>query len=79
MQRLKVSVILADKNSRKLMFSGRPKEKEEVVEKKRSLMVCSNVINQLLLICSFSLVKKHGANLVVGEPGSKLSRFQLTN
>ncbi|URD74865.1 S1 RNA binding domain [Musa troglodytarum] len=37
-QRLKVSVILADKNSRKLMFSGRPKEKEEVVEKKRSLM-----------------------------------------
>ncbi|KAJ8498974.1 hypothetical protein OPV22_009526 [Ensete ventricosum] len=37
-QRLKVSVILTDKNSRKLMFSGRPKEKEEVVEKKRSLM-----------------------------------------
>ncbi|XP_058075890.1 uncharacterized protein LOC131224640 isoform X2 [Magnolia sinica] len=37
-QRIKVSVILADRNSRKLMFSGRPKEKEEMVDKKRSLM-----------------------------------------
>ncbi|KAG6474585.1 hypothetical protein ZIOFF_068523 [Zingiber officinale] len=37
-QRLKGSVILADRKSRKIMFSGRPKEKEELVEKKRSLM-----------------------------------------
>ncbi|WOK94859.1 hypothetical protein Cni_G03564 [Canna indica] len=37
-QRLTVSVILADRNSRKIMFSGRPKEKEESVEKKRNLM-----------------------------------------
>lgn len=37
-QRLKVSVLLADKDSRRLMFSGRPKEKEELVERKRSLM-----------------------------------------
>lgn len=37
-QRTKTSVILADRNSRRLIFSGRPKEKEEVVEKKRSLM-----------------------------------------
>lgn len=37
-QRIKVSVVLADRNSRRLKFSGRPREKEELVEKKRSLM-----------------------------------------
>ncbi|XP_042441950.1 uncharacterized protein LOC122027142 [Zingiber officinale] len=42
-QRLKGSVILADRKSRKIMFSGRPKEKEELVEKKRSLMARLNI------------------------------------
>ncbi|XP_010934713.1 uncharacterized protein [Elaeis guineensis] len=37
-QRIRVSVILVDRNSRKIMFSGKPKEKEELVEKKRSVM-----------------------------------------
>lgn len=37
-QRIKATVLLADRNSRRLIFSGRPKEKEELVEKKRSLM-----------------------------------------
>ncbi|KAI3869785.1 hypothetical protein MKW98_030966 [Papaver atlanticum] len=37
-QRTKVNVLMADRNSRKLMFSIRPKEKEESVEKKRNLM-----------------------------------------
>lgn len=37
-QHIKVNIQLADKNSRKLIFSMRPKEKEEIVEKKRSLM-----------------------------------------
>ncbi|XXG88028.1 hypothetical protein AAC387_Pa12g0300 [Persea americana] len=37
-QRIKVSVVLADRNSRRLLFSGRPKEKEELVERKRYLM-----------------------------------------
>ncbi|KAF5194000.1 30S ribosomal protein S1 [Thalictrum thalictroides] len=36
--RIKVNLVLADRNSRKLMFSGKPKEKEELVLKKRSLM-----------------------------------------
>ena len=30
---------MADRKTRRLIFSGRPKEKEEMVEKKRSLMV----------------------------------------
>ncbi|XP_009785549.1 uncharacterized protein LOC107823804 [Nicotiana tabacum] len=37
-QRVRVSVVLADRNSRRLIFSIKAKEKEELVEKKRSLM-----------------------------------------
>ncbi|KAI0509990.1 hypothetical protein KFK09_010590 [Dendrobium nobile] len=42
-QRLRVSVIHADRSSRRLIFSGRPKENEELVEKKRKLMAKLNV------------------------------------
>ncbi|KAK6137508.1 hypothetical protein DH2020_028761 [Rehmannia glutinosa] len=38
-QKIKVGVVLADRNSRRLILSIKPKEKEEMVEKKRSLMV----------------------------------------
>ncbi|XP_015896162.2 uncharacterized protein LOC107429903 isoform X1 [Ziziphus jujuba] len=37
-QKLKVNVVLANRKLRKLIFSLRPKEKEELVEKKKSLM-----------------------------------------
>ncbi|XP_028118279.1 uncharacterized protein LOC114315860 isoform X1 [Camellia sinensis] len=37
-QKIKVNVVLTDRKSRKLIFSVKPKEKEEMVEKKRSLM-----------------------------------------
>ncbi|XP_074317459.1 uncharacterized protein LOC141653556 [Silene latifolia] len=37
-QRIKVNILYADRKSRKLIFSMRPKEKEETVEKKRNLM-----------------------------------------
>ncbi|XP_057764385.1 uncharacterized protein LOC130985422 isoform X2 [Salvia miltiorrhiza] len=37
-QRIYVGVVLADRNSRRLIFSIKPKEKEELVEKKRDLM-----------------------------------------
>lgn len=38
MQKIKVNVVMANRNSRKLIFSMRPRENEEEVEKKRSLM-----------------------------------------
>ncbi|KAK6137623.1 hypothetical protein DH2020_028649 [Rehmannia glutinosa] len=38
-QKIKVGVVLADRNSRRLILSIKPKEKEEMVEKKRSLMI----------------------------------------
>ncbi|OWM72016.1 uncharacterized protein LOC116188165 [Punica granatum] len=37
-QKVKVNVLVADRKFRKLIFSMRPKEKEELVEKKRSVM-----------------------------------------
>ncbi|KAK9076694.1 hypothetical protein SSX86_005028 [Deinandra increscens subsp. villosa] len=37
-QKIKVNVILADKESRKLIFSVKPKEQEESIQKKRNLM-----------------------------------------
>ncbi|CAN4077371.1 unnamed protein product [Withania somnifera] len=37
-EKILVSVVLADRNSRRLIFSIKAKEKEELVEKKRSLM-----------------------------------------
>ncbi|KAL4592885.1 hypothetical protein LXL04_005892 [Taraxacum kok-saghyz] len=37
-QKVKVNVVLADRGSNKLIFSARPKEKDESVERKRSLM-----------------------------------------
>ncbi|KAK3225400.1 hypothetical protein Dsin_005262 [Dipteronia sinensis] len=37
-QKINVNVIMADRKFKKLIFSVRPKEKEELVEKKRSLM-----------------------------------------
>ncbi|XP_027085238.1 uncharacterized protein [Coffea arabica] len=35
---IKVTVVLADRKSRRLIFSTKPKEKEELIEKKRNLM-----------------------------------------
>lgn len=37
-QKIKVTVVMANRHSRKLIFSMRPRENEEEVEKKRSLM-----------------------------------------
>ncbi|XP_056174284.1 uncharacterized protein LOC115675526 isoform X1 [Syzygium oleosum] len=37
-QKIKVNVVVADRKFRKLLFSVKPKEKEAIVEKKRSLM-----------------------------------------
>ncbi|XP_022159777.1 uncharacterized protein LOC111026097 isoform X2 [Momordica charantia] len=42
-QKIKVNVVLTNRKSRKLIFSIRPKEREELVEKKRSLMATLQV------------------------------------
>ncbi|KAL6848379.1 hypothetical protein ACP4OV_021673 [Aristida adscensionis] len=42
-QRLRVSVVLADRNSKKIFFSMRPKESEELIQKKKILMARLNV------------------------------------
>nr|CAB3445302.1 unnamed protein product [Digitaria exilis] len=42
-QRLRVSVVLADRNSKRIFFSMKPRESEEMIQKKRSLMAKLNV------------------------------------
>ncbi|KAL6629711.1 hypothetical protein ACP70R_029476 [Stipagrostis hirtigluma subsp. patula] len=42
-QRLRVSVVLADRNSKRIFFSMKPKESEELIQKKKSLMAKLNV------------------------------------
>ncbi|KAG8057884.1 hypothetical protein GUJ93_ZPchr0002g26755 [Zizania palustris] len=42
-QRLRVSVVLADSNSKRIFFSMKPKESEELIQKKKSLMARLNV------------------------------------
>ncbi|KAK8940399.1 hypothetical protein KSP39_PZI009690 [Platanthera zijinensis] len=62
-QRLRVSVVSADKRSRRLMFSGRPKENEELVEKKRSLMERLNVGD--IIKCCITKITYFGIFVVV--------------
>lgn len=42
-QRLRVSVVLADRNSKRIFFSMKPKESEEMIQKKKNLMARLNV------------------------------------
>lgn len=51
LQKMKANVLVADRKMRKLIFSLRPKEKEELIEKKRNLMV-----NNLVTITFLQLV-----------------------
>ncbi|KAM0907915.1 hypothetical protein ACQ4PT_015793 [Festuca glaucescens] len=46
-QRLRVSVVLADRNSKRLFFSMRPKESDELIQKRKSLMVVDAKVIQL--------------------------------
>lgn len=39
LQKVKVNVVLADRESNKLIFSGKPKEKDESIARKKNLMV----------------------------------------
>ncbi|KAI7737207.1 hypothetical protein M8C21_012307 [Ambrosia artemisiifolia] len=42
-QKVKVNVVVADKETNKLIFSGKPKEKDETIERKKNLMAKLNV------------------------------------
>ncbi|XP_076914941.1 uncharacterized protein LOC143574119 [Bidens hawaiensis] len=42
-QKVKVNMVLADRDTNKLIFSGKPKEKDESIERKKNLMAKLNV------------------------------------
>lgn len=56
MQRVKVNVLMADRKFRKLIVSLRPKAKEELVEKKRNVMVSCYIVFQYFLSLIFNVV-----------------------
>lgn len=57
-QKVKVNVVLADRGSNKLIFSARPKEKDESVERKRSLMAKLSVGD--IVKCSIKKITYYG-------------------
>ena len=48
LQKIRANLLTADKRFRKLIFSVKPKEKEELLEKKRNLMVNTSVTITIL-------------------------------
>ncbi|XAR70320.1 hypothetical protein NMG60_11027132 [Bertholletia excelsa] len=63
-QKIKVNVELADRKSRKLIFSVKPKEKEELVEKKRKLMAKLSIGD--VVKCSIKKITYFGIFVEVG-------------
>ncbi|KAI3693617.1 hypothetical protein L1987_76565 [Smallanthus sonchifolius] len=57
-QKIKVNVILADKESRKLIFSVKPKEQEESIQRKRNLMAKLKVGN--IVTCCIKKISYFG-------------------
>lgn len=55
LQKFKVNVLLAERKSRRLILSVKPKEKEELVEKKRKLMVRPFMITFIVAILLLTL------------------------
>ncbi|KAJ0963812.1 hypothetical protein J5N97_028934 [Dioscorea zingiberensis] len=75
-QRIRVSVILADRKSRKLMFSGRPKEKDEVIEKKKSLMAKLSVGD--IVKCSVKRITYFGIFVEVDEVPALIPQSEVS-
>ncbi|KAM0945138.1 putative nucleic acid-binding, RNA-binding domain, S1 [Dioscorea sansibarensis] len=75
-QRIRVAVQLADRKSRKLIFSGRPKEKEEIVEKKRRLMAKLGVGD--IVKCSVKRITYFGIFVDVEEVPALIPQSEVS-
>ncbi|XP_039125367.1 uncharacterized protein LOC120261506 isoform X2 [Dioscorea cayenensis subsp. rotundata] len=75
-QRIRVSVQLADRKSRKLIFSGRPKEKKEIVEKKRRLMAKLGVGD--IVKCSVKRITYFGIFVDVEEVPALIPQSEVS-
>lgn len=75
-QKIRVSVVVADINSRRLLFSGRPKEKEESVQKKRSLMAKLRVGD--IVKCCIKKITYFGIFVEVEEVPALIHQSELS-
>ncbi|XP_027341372.1 uncharacterized protein LOC113854539 isoform X2 [Abrus precatorius] len=75
-QRNKVNVLVADRKMRKLIFSLRPKEKEELVEKKRNLMARLQVGD--IVKCSIQKIAYFGIFVEVEGVSALIHQSELS-
>lgn len=75
-QKIRVSVVVADINSRRLLFTGRLKEKEESVEKKRNLMAKLRVGD--IVKCRIKKITYFGIFVEVEEVPALIHQTELS-
>ncbi|KAM0880244.1 hypothetical protein ACQ4PT_033704 [Festuca glaucescens] len=75
-QRLRVSVVLADRNSKRLFFSMRPKESDELIQKRRSLMARLNVGD--IVTCTIKRFVYFGIFVEVEEVPALIQQWEVS-
>ncbi|KAL5174228.1 30S ribosomal protein S1 [Glycine soja] len=75
-QKIKTNVLVADRKMRKLIFSLRPKEKEELVEKKRNLMAKLQVGD--IVKCRVQKIAYFGIFVEVEEVSALIHQSELS-
>jgi predicted RNA-binding protein with RPS1 domain len=75
-QRLRVSVVLADRNSKRLFFSMRPKESDELIQKRKSLMAKLNVGD--IVTCTIKRFVYFGIFVEVEEVPALIQQWEVS-
>ncbi|XP_047080707.1 uncharacterized protein LOC124691474 [Lolium rigidum] len=75
-QRLRVSVVLADRNSKRLFFSMRPKESDELIQKRKSLMARLNVGD--IVTCTIKRFVYFGIFVEVEEVPALIQQWEVS-
>ncbi|KAL3498803.1 hypothetical protein ACH5RR_041535 [Cinchona calisaya] len=75
-QKIKATVVLADKRSRRLIFSTKPKEKEELIEKKKHLMAKLSVGD--VVKCCIKKITYYGIFVEVEEVPALIHQTEIS-
>ncbi|KAM0907909.1 hypothetical protein ACQ4PT_015788 [Festuca glaucescens] len=75
-ERLRVSVVLADRNSKQLFFSMRPKESDELIQKRKSLMARLNVGD--IVTCTIKRFVYFGIFVEVEEVPALIQQWEVS-
>uniref|UniRef100_A0ACD5Z8B6 Uncharacterized protein n=1 Tax=Avena sativa TaxID=4498 RepID=A0ACD5Z8B6_AVESA len=75
-QRLRVSVVLADRSSKRLFFSMRPKESDDLIQKRKSLMARLNVGD--IVTCTIKRFVYFGIFVEVEEVPALIQQWEVS-